>query len=161
MHALNILDDLVVFLEDALKDMLLQTKAGVEKAPAIFDGYLPPKQNANKRGQEDTEQEDYPFVIVRYVGDEDDLFKENIISFKFLIGTYSNDEQHGWRDTMSVMIRIKTKLREQQAIGSANLTGTISTALFEEQRKPMWHGMMQVDFDMPQIQRNWSGFEDE
>lgn len=158
MHVLNVVDDLVAFLKDELKDMLLQTKAGDLKSPAVFDGYLPPKQS--KRG-EDTEQEDYPFVIVRYLGDEDEIFNRNVVTFRLLIGTYSQDEQHGWRDTLSVMIRIKSRLKKRQTIGSANLTGTISSALFEEQRKPIWHGVMEVEFEIPQIQRDWSGFEDE
>lgn len=151
MHALDITDQLVAFLQGAMNDYLLPTKDGVEKPPTVFDGYLPAKKNA-RRGEDDPEQEDYPFIIVRYLGDEDELQKTNNIAFKFVVGTYNQDEQRGWRDTLGLMIRIKTKLREQQAIGTAILTGKVSTALFEEQAKPMWHGVMEVEFEMPQIQ---------
>lgn len=151
MHALDILDNLVSFLQTAMKDFLLPTKDGVEKPPTVYDGYLPAKKNV-RRGEDDPEQEDYPFIIVRYMGDEDEIYKQNNIAFKIVVGTYSQDEQHGWRDTMGLMIRIKTKLREEQAIGSAMLTGKVSTALFENQSKPMWHGVMEVEFEMPQIQ---------
>lgn len=159
MHVLDIQDALVEFLQDALKDYLLPSKEGIEKAPKVYDGYLPSKKN-ERRGEDDSEQ-DYPFIIVRYIGDEDELSKQNTVIFKILIGTYNNDEQHGWRDTVGLMIRIKTKLKEQQTFGSANLTGTIGSALFENQRKPLWRGLMEVEFEMPQIQRKWSGFEDE
>ena len=151
MHALDIVDQLVAFLQNAMSDYLLPTKEGVEKPPTVYDGYLPAKKNV-RRGEDDPEQEDYPFIIVRYLGDEDELHKQNNIAFKLLVGTYNQDEQHGWRDALGLMIRIKTKLREEQAIGSAMLTGKISTRLFEEQLKPMWHGMMEVEFEMPQIQ---------
>ena len=151
MHALDIVDALVVFLQNAMSDYLLPTKDGVEKPPTVYDGYLSAKKNA-RRGEDNPEHEDYPFIIVRYLGDEDELHQQNTIAFKLLVGTYNQDEQHGWRDTLGLMTRIKTKLREEQVIDSAMLTGKISTGLFEEQLKPMWHGVMEVEFEMPQIQ---------
>lgn len=155
MTSLDILDALVIFLQDALKEMLLSTKdETVLKAPTVYDGYLPPKQN-RKRGEDDPEQEDYPFVIVRYLGEEDEMFKENNMNFRILVGTYSKDEQRGWRDTLNVMNRIKIKLKERQVIGNANLSGKIESALFEEQMKPTWHGVMEVAFETPTVQ--WNG----
>ncbi|ARK26001.1 hypothetical protein SporoP37_15855 [Sporosarcina sp. P37] len=161
MHSLNIVDDLVKFIGDSLSYMELQTKdETITKAPTVYDGYLPPKQN-RRRGGEDTEQEDYPFVIVRYLGETDEIHEKNRIRFRLLIGTYSKDEQHGWRDTLSVMNRIKFALKEQQVIGPVNLTGKIDSALFEEQMRPTWHGIMEVEFEAPQIQWNRSVWEDE
>lgn len=160
MHVLNLVDDIVDLLKNALKDMLLQTKEGELKPPAIYAGYLPPKQNLTRR-TDDTELEDYPYVIIRYIGDIDEVFKRNIATLRILIGTFSEDEQNGWRDTVSVMIRIKSALKKQQTLGSANLTGSIGSSMFENQQKPLWKGVMEVEFEIPQIQRDWSGFEDE
>lgn len=161
MHSLNILDSLVSFIEEALSDMSFQTKdENVWKAPSVFDGYLPPKKN-KRRGEEETEQEDYPFVIVRYLGESDEVYAKNIMRFRLLIGTHNLDEQHGWKDTLAIMNRIKFELKETQVVGAANLTGTIESALFEEQRRPSWHGIMEVAFDTPQIQWNRSAWRDE
>lgn len=158
MHSLDVTDALVEFLVNALSEMSLRTKdENVLKAPTVFDGYLPPKKNA-RRGEEDNEQEDYPFVIVRYLSEDDELFNQNTIKFRLLIGTYSKDEQHGWRETLGVMNRIKLSLKEAQTVGCANLTGKIESALFEEQMRPMWHGVMEVEFETPQIQ--WNGSEE-
>lgn len=163
MHSLDITDALVEFLSEALSEMRLQTKdENVWKAPMIFDGYLPPKQNTRaRRGEEVDEQEDYPFVIVRYLGEEDELFNRNTMQFRFLIGTYSKDEQHGWRDTLNVMNRIKIALKEAHMIGNASLTGKITSTLFEEQMRPMWHGVLEVEFETPQVQINRSVFPNE
>lgn len=161
MHALEIIDDVVVFIENVLSEMRFQTKdEEITKAPAVFPGYLPPKKNA-RRGEVETEQEDYPFVIVRYLGEVDDVHFKNNMRFRLLIGTYNRDEQFGWRDTLSIMQRIKFSLKETQVIGSANLTGKIESAIFEEQMRPTWHGVMDVEFETPQIQWNRSVLEDE
>ncbi|EON70402.1 hypothetical protein [Lysinibacillus sphaericus] len=155
MDSLNITDEIVSFLTDALAETQLQTKdENVCKSPAVYDGYLPPKKNT-RRGEEDKEQDYYPFVIVRFLFEQDALYKQNTMKFKFLIGTYSKDERQGWRDTLLVMNRIKFALKEAQTIGPADLTGEIESALFEEQMKPMWHGVMEVDFLTPQVQ--WNG----
>lgn len=160
MSSLDIVDVLVEFLQDALKEVRLQTKdETILKAPTVYDGYLPPKQN-RKRGEDDPEQEDYPFVIVRYLGEEDELFKQNTMDFRILVGTYNKDEQHGWRETLSVMNKIKFALKEANSVGAAALTGKIESALFEEQMKPTWHGVMEVSFETPQVLWNRSVLDD-
>lgn len=152
MHALDVLDSLVKFLSDSLQDYLLQTESGNEVPPAVHDGYLPPKLNQRSRKDEDSPvQEDCPFVIVRYLDDDDEMYNSNRVAYRIVVGTYSEDEQHGWRETLALMIRIKSILREQQIIGSANLVGSLKTHLFEEQRKPHWHGYMVAEFEIPQV----------
>lgn len=149
-------DELVAFFTEELSEMRLQTKdENVLKAPTIYDGYLPPKKNA-KRGEEDTEQDDYPFVIVRFLYEKDDLKDKNVMKFRLLIGTYSKDERQGWRDTLHVMNRMKFALKEDGFVGPGELTGEIEAALFEEQMKPMWRGVMEVDFATPVVQWNRS-----
>lgn len=151
-------DELVAFFTKELAEMRLQTKDdSVLKAPTVYDGYLPPKKNA-RRGEEDTEQDDYPYVIVRFLHEEDDLKDENIMNFRFIIGTYSKDERQGWRDTLHVMNRMKFVLKEVGSIGPGALTGKIESALFEEQMKPIWHGVMEVKFATPIVQLDRSEF---
>lgn len=150
MHALDLLDNLVEFLEKNLQDYLLKTKDGGEKAPAVYDGYLPPKNN-KRRSEGDLDEEDHPFIIVRYLGEKDDIKSENTADYKILFGIYNEDAQRGYRDALGLMIRVKTLLKENQAIGSGILTGEIESALFELQSKPMYHGVMELSFNIPQI----------
>lgn len=160
MDSLNMTDELVAFFTKELAEMRLQTKDdNVFKAPTVYDGYLPPKKNA-RRGEEDTEQDDYPYVIVRFLLEEDDLKDENIMKFRFIIGTYSKDERQGWRENLHVMNRMKFALKEVGFVGPGELTGKIESALFEEQMKPMWHGVMEVSFATPIVQLDRSELGD-
>lgn len=161
MDSLSMTDEIVDFLTDKLSDMSLQTKdENVFKAPTVYDGYLPPKKNA-RRGEDDTEQDDYPFVIVRFLFEKDNLKDSNVMKFRLLVGTYSKDERQGWRDTLDVMNHIKFALKEVGSVGPGLLTGEIEAALFEEQMKPLWRGVMEVDFATPPVQSDRSVFGDD
>ena len=161
MDSLSMTDELVAFFTDKLADMSLQTKdENVFKAPTVYDGYLPPKKNA-RRGEEDTEQDDYPFVIVRFLYEKDNLKDKNVMKFRLLIGTYSKDDRQGWRDTLDVMNHMKFALKEVVSVGPGLLTGEIETALFEEQMKPLWRGVMEVEFATPPVQLDRSVLGDE
>lgn len=161
MDSLNMTDELVTFLTEKLADMRLQTKdEDVYKAPTVYDGYLPQKKNA-RRGEEDTEQDYYPYVIVRFLYEKDNLKNSNVMKFRFLVATYSKDERQGWRETLDVMNHIKFVLKEVGSVGPGLLTGEIESALFEEQMKPLWHGVMEVDFATPPVQLDRSVFGDD
>lgn len=161
MHGIDLVDTLKDFIQDKLKDMELQTKVPeILKAPTVYAGYLPPKPSRRERDEE-TDPEDYPFVIVRYLGHGDKIHDKKTIAIRVIIGTYSKDEQNGWRENVNVWNRIELALKEEQAVGSFNLAGEIDFSLFEEQMRPSWHSTAVLEFEVPQIQRNWSGFEDE
>lgn len=143
------------FLRENLKDMRFPTKTGIEKTPTVHEGYLPPKKNP-KRGENPDlpEQVDYPFVIVRFLGEEDDIDKDEcIFSFRIPVGTYNEDEQNGWKDLTGLITRIKFLLKRKRFIGGGELTKKIETAIFEEQMKPTWHGIMDVNFKMHSAQQ--------
>lgn len=159
MHGINLVDSLETFLKDTLKDLELPTKVdGVYKTPNIYGGYPPPKPNQRN---EDLDSELYPFVIVRYLGQTDVLNDKKTMSVRLIIGTYSKDEQNGWRDNLNVWNRIEIALKEKQIIGPFSLTGKIEVDLFEEHMRPNWHSTAILEFDAPQIQPDRSVFEDE
>lgn len=161
MDSLSLTDELVAFFTEKLANMSLQTKdENVFKAPTVYDGYLPPKKNA-RRGEEDTEQDDYPFVIVRFLYEKDNLKDKNVMKFRLLIGTYSKDDRQGWRDTLDVMNHMKFALKEVGSVGPGLLTGEIEAALFEEQMKPLWRGVMEVEFATPPVQFDRSALGEE
>lgn len=158
MHIRQTLDDLRDFLEEELKDLRLSTKTGTERAPQVFKGYLPPKVNSRERQDDDADF--YPFVIVRFIDDDDELNGEDVASFRMVIGTYSQDEQLGWEDTVTVIDRIKLRLKEVQNVGSSTLYGKIESGLFENQKKPLWHAVMDISLKLPSIQWNRSVLDD-
>lgn len=159
MHGINLVDSLTNFLTDKLKDLELPTKTpDVYKTPNIYGGYPPPKLSQRS---EEVDSEGYPFVIVRYLGQTDVLFNKKTMSVRFIVGTYSKDEQNGWRDNLNVLNRIELALKETQTIGPFSITGKIELDLFEEQLRPTWHSTAIVEFEAPQIQWDRSVFEDD
>lgn len=154
MTPIELVDGLVIFIKQVVKDFELSTKVkGVSKIPSVYPGYFP--------NQEDDEDEnltpnDYPYVIVRYLSDSDDRDEVDIANIRLIIGTHSEDEQNGWRDALNIATRIKIHLKAKQFIGPFSLTGKIQTELFEEQLHPFWHAMMDLSFNMPQVQLEWS-----
>ena len=161
MHAIDLVDNLKVFLQEKLNDLELQTKSPeIFKAPTVHGGYLPPKPSRRDRDEEN-DPDDYPFVIVRFLGHGDKIHDKKTMAARIIIGTYSKDEQNGWRENVNVWNRIELALKEAQAVGPFNLTGQIDFDLFEEQMRPSWHSTAVLEFEAPQIQRDWSVLEDE
>lgn len=159
MHGIDLVDSLTNFLKEKLKDLELPTKTPeVYKSPNIYGGYAPPKPSQRT---EEVDSEGYPFVIVRYLGQTDVLFDKKTMSVRFIVGTYSKDEQNGWRDNLNVWNRMELALKETQTIGPFNLVGKIELDLFEEQMRPTWHSTAIVEFEAPQIQVDRSVLEDD
>lgn len=153
MTPIDLVDTLVQFIKKSVRDYEMPFKDGVVKLPSVHAGYLPPK-NKTANGKEDIS--DFPYVLVRYLGEEDD--ESNQIALRIIIGTYSEDEQNGWRDPLNIATRIKMDLRKVRDIGPFSLTGKISTDLPEEQIYPYWFGIMDLSFNSPQVQKEWSDF---
>lgn len=158
MDILDTLNKFKEFLEGELKDLQLCTKTGSERPPQVFKGYLPPKVNSRERQDDDADF--YPFVIARFINNDDEVHGENVANFRLVIGTYSQDEQLGWEDTLLVINRIKLRLKEVQNIGAATLYGKIESGLFENQKKPLWHGVMDVSLKLPAVQWERSVLDD-
>ncbi|WP_458412775.1 hypothetical protein ACNQFZ_18490 [Schinkia sp. CFF1] len=155
MTPIELIDELVKFIEKAVKDYELTTKVnGQTKAPSVYAGYLPPEDEDDD--QEFLAPRDYPFVIVRFLSDADILNESDTTSILLIIGTHSEDEQDGWRDAVNIATRIKIELKKKQKIGPFALTGKIQTELFEEQSRPFWHAIMELNFHVPQVQVEWS-----
>lgn len=149
MNAIALVDDLVTRIQEIIKEYDLTTKIeGKNKSPSVYAGYLPPKEDNDG----DLTPNDYPFVIVRFLNDGDDLYSEDVLAIRLTIGTHSEDDQNGWRDVVNIASRIKIGMLEHRTIGPFVLTGKIQTELFEEQLRPFWHGIMDLTFNAPQIQ---------
>lgn len=155
MTPIELVDALVGFIKEVVKEFNLSTKVdGMYKAPSVHAGYLPPREDDE---DESLEPSDYPFVIVRFVADTDDIESNESTNIRLIIGTHSEDEQNGWRDTMNIATRIKIELKKKQILGPFALNGKILTELFEEQLRPFWHVIMDLSFNVPQVQTEWSG----
>lgn len=96
----NLVLDLGIFIEDALKGLRLQTKKGELRAPQVVDGYLPPKRTL--------EDDDFPFVIVRAEGGTSEL-EVTTVTVSLIIGCYTT-ETDGYAHCLEIMQRIRLAL---------------------------------------------------
>jgi hypothetical protein len=158
MTPIELVDSLVDFIKDTVKNFNLTTKVnGVSKSPTVYAGYLPLEDEDEEAA---LTPKDYPFVIVRFLTDSDgvevDVNSNDATNVRIVIGTYCEDQQNGWRDPLNIATRIKMELKKRKVIGPFALTGKIQTELFEEQVRPFWHISMDLSFNIPQVQPDWS-----
>lgn len=148
MTPIELVDTLVEFIKEAVKEYDLSTKVdGISKAPEVHAGYLPPKVKGD-------DEPELPYIIVRYLSEEDS--DTGNVDIGIIIGTHSEDEQNGWRDPLNIATRIKIALKKVGFIGPFSLNGKINTELFEDQPFPFWFAVMNVSFNIPQVQMDWS-----
>ena len=141
-------DTLVEFIRPVVSEFELQTNKGTKKEPQVLAGWLPEKVAADKQ-----QVPDYPHVIVRF--SESDSGNEENVNVNLIAGTYSEDPQNGWRDSVNVLTRIKQALMETQTIGAFLIDQPIHIELPEEQPYPQWVAIMSIKLKCPAVQ--WAG----
>ncbi|WP_025847608.1 hypothetical protein [Paenibacillus ehimensis] len=148
MTPLILVDDLVSFIKPVVQQFVLESNAtGISKAPQVIAGYL-----KEKKAVQNQNPPDFPYVIVRFLED-DDSEESYSASIRIIAGTYSEDEQNGWRDPVNILSRIKIALLENRIIGKPFWTEKpIKIELPEEQVFPEWVAWMTLRFTVPQVQ---------
>lgn len=148
MTPIIMLDRLVEHLQSITENFEMQTNIlGIKKAPQVVAGYLSEKKPAQKQ-----EVPDYPYVIVRFLKDDDDN-EGAAARVKIIVGTYSQDAQDGWRDPLNILTRIKQELLARPVFGeSFRVEKPIETEMPEEQPYPEWWGSLTLNVIMPQME---------
>ncbi len=148
----------------ALADFwLLSTKTG-HRAPAIVDGWLPPKlapvAGANPQP---LNAEQFPFVIVRpRMGTDSEPGAEQASTavVDLVIGTYS-DTDDGWLDVLDVIQAIRLDFHGNPTIAGTAFehTGPLSWHLADEhpdagqKLRPQWLGAITTTWTIPRPRR--------
>lgn len=147
MTPILLVDKLADFIKPVVAEFELDSNVeGVKKAPQVMSGYL-----KEKKPKEKQVIPDFPYVIVRYLEDTDTENDGNSAKVKILAGTYSEDEQDGWRDAMNVITRIKKALMKQRFLGAFKIEYPIKTELPEEQLYPEWVAILHLTVTMPHV----------
>jgi hypothetical protein len=126
---------------------LLETKGGA-RAPQVFDGWLPPRQN---------DADPFPFFLPRPVGGtdtEEGAEQYGSATVKIIVGTYS-DTDDGWLDVQLLIDAIRTDILERPIIeGTAyQQTGALTWEIPEEQPRPQWFGTVTTIWTVPRPER--------
>ena len=147
MTPIILVDKLVEFIKPVVANYELDSNIqDVRKSPQVMSGYL-----KEKKPKEKQEIPDFPYVIVRYLEDTDTENEGNTAKVKIFAGTYSEDEQDGWRDAMNVITRIKEALMKQRFIGAFKIEYPTKTELPEEQLYPEWVAILHLTVTMPHV----------
>lgn len=152
MTPIMMVDALIEFIKPVVTDFVLDSNIeGIKKAPAVISGYLSEKKTREQQQQQ--AMPDFPYVIVRYLEDND-TDESNMAQVRIICGTYSKDEQNGWRDAMNVAFRIKQALLAAGKFGNAfHVEKPIKTELPEEQPFPEWIALLTLSVSVPQTQQ--------
>lgn len=155
MTPIELVDALKVILGDVVKNYNLPTKdEGVTKIPTVYTGYA----KESVKGQ--AIPSDFPFLIIRYLSDTQDISAEGetTVHVGIIIGTHNLDDENGWRDTVSIANRIKIELLKNRDIGPFRLINKIESDLFEVQPKPFYLATMELEFNAPLVQQEGDNF---
>ena len=145
MNVDALMGNLEYVLLEATKTLQLPTKSGIYTAPKVVQGYLPPKNPK-------LDLKDIPCVIVRLLGDEstDD---DTTAQIKIICIAYSEDDEKGWREILTIMDPIKTYLLEHRNIGDCyRVALPIKREIQEEQGPPEWYGTFTLNIEIPNVQ---------
>lgn len=157
MTPILLVDTLIDVIKAAVTNFDLDANvSGIKKAPQVISGYLKEKKPGQKQ-----DPPDFPYVIVRYLEDTDNE-NESTATVRIISGTYSEDEQNGWRDCMNVITRIKQELLKKRSFGPFRIEYPLKTELPEEQPYPEWVAMLTLNVVIPQVQEEGGyldGFE--
>lgn len=144
MTIYHVMQDFKEVLEAAVKEAHLKTKLNVIKDPQIVLGYLDPLQ------EEDKGQEDFPYIIVRYINDMT-LEEQSNLSLKLIFGAYSEDIE-GWVDVLHLMELVKKAVLTKPVFNFYTIDRPIKTSMPEEQPYPYFFGFMELTLTIPQLQ---------
>lgn len=145
MNVNDMIDQLVTFIEGATSELRFRDKQGNDLPIQVFDGYTPPKDPKKK------ENSDFPYVVVRYLGDEQNQ-NISLAQVRVICGIISIDDQRGWRDLLNLMNIIKTALLKAGIFGKRyRVEFPVKREIPEEQPAGEWFGYLTLNISTPSI----------
>lgn len=148
----NLSKALGLYLKDALKEMRFKPKGKEERAPTIWQGYIPPKRSVN--------DDDSPYVIVRIEDTTSERGQTNV-TVAIIIGCYTT-EADGYLDCLSIYERIRRALIQlpfQTLNGRYQLAYPIKGNNVSEQPYPYWQFEMTTNWVLKTVEMTNDGLE--
>ncbi|MCM3141305.1 hypothetical protein [Brevibacillus sp. MER 51] len=133
------------FLEEVVANVELTSPKGVLTQPKVFLEALPQKAASSQ-------EEDFPFVIIRAMGGEDQDGKASV-SINLLVGTHSKDDD-GFIDVLNIIEDVRQSLLKNRVVGgSFRLDLPLKWKLFDEQPYPGWIGEINTLWEIPRVEQ--------
>jgi hypothetical protein len=143
MIPIMLIDELCLFVQGVVKEILLPTSQGELKTPTVHPGYLPFKGAASEDAAE------YPLIIVRLLNgdDNEDGSKATV---QIIVGTYGEDSQ-GWREVLNILERIRQSLFKTRTIAKKyRIEYPLKWEVPDEQPRLQWIASMTTNWTIAQ-----------
>jgi hypothetical protein len=157
MNKIILLDRLVEFTDDALKDLTFPVapqKEDHEPAPRHIAGYkmrLPDSKSYKRKA---------PYYIHQIITGNDVQPKGEQMTAQTVVRTiiciYCADEQEGAMHLLNIMERLRIALLKKQIIGQQyklDVTSGIETMIYTNDTAPYYGGEMITTWDLPPVRR--------
>ncbi len=159
MTHITLLEQLKLFTDDAVKDVLLPVrlqKSDTEKQSRAADVYLmrlPDSTAATKKA---------PYIIHQFVTSKDTQpagrqeSGSSVVRSVFCV--YCDNEQEGALHLLNLMERLRIRLLQQVIIGQQyqlDLEAGVEMLIYPEDSAPYYAGEMSTTWKMPSVEREW------
>lgn len=159
MTHITLLEQLKLFTDDAVKDILLPVrlqKGDTEKQSRAADVYLmrlPDSTAATKKA---------PYIIHQFVTSKDTQpagrqeSGSSVVRSVFCV--YCDNEQEGALYLLNLMERLRIRLLQQVIIGQQyqlDLEAGVEMLIYPENSAPYYAGEMSTTWKMPSVEREW------
>lgn len=139
-----LVDELTKVVAAAVSEIVLETPRGAKRAPRVVPGWMPT--------EDPRKDEDFPYVVVRYIGHEDRGEGDSVAKVNIIAGTHAEDPQ-GWRDLVNVLECVRITLLKNRVVGkkfrmALPLKSNIPPY---DQPYPKWVGELQSEWVIPQL----------
>ncbi|WGV57791.1 hypothetical protein QIH01_20180 [Brevibacillus brevis] len=143
MTPVLLMRSLQTFLEQVVANVELTSPKSASARPQVFLEALPQRKA-------DSQEEDYPFIIVRAAGGEDQA-DGSTFSITLLVGTHSKSDD-GFIDVLNIIEDVRQALLKKRVVGqSFRMELPFKWKLYDEQPYPGWIGEMNTLWTIPQV----------
>lgn len=161
-------------LEESIKDRVEEALSGLTLRNSKFEystvnvntGLLPPKDFKYKIGDDEFKYDEFPFVLLRTLGGEDNEEK-SIVSVKLLLGIVIESKEKrdktpgmefepyrkGHKDLLTIIERIRLNFQKNPIIGNYfSFEKPFKWEIYREQPLLHMYGEINMNFRIPQIE---------
>jgi hypothetical protein len=107
MTPASLVDNLCAYLQELLKDYVVEVQCRTQQAPRVFSGYLSPGENFGGVAA--------PFVLIGAVKGRDTSERASV-QVNISIGVYSKDPAALWQETLNLLEHIRQALFTKRII---------------------------------------------
>lgn len=159
MTKIKLLDDLVEFTKDAIKDIILPLApqerdtgdSPKARAAEVYKMRLPDSAAAKKK---------VPYIIHQIVTSKDTQpegqYPSSSVSVRSIFAVYCKDESEGAMHLLNLMERVRIELEKQVVIGhqfELDLKTGVDTLIYPDDTAPYFIGEMSTAWNIPAIRR--------